>query len=49
MTVERVSAERSECLQRLEQRAAQERLEMEKRQVTPATRRIEAMCLNTVG
>lgn len=34
MTVERVSAERSECLQRIEQRALQERLEAEKRQVT---------------
>ncbi|GLD64913.1 ankyrin repeat domain-containing protein 6-like isoform X1 [Lates japonicus] len=32
MTVERVSAERSECLQRIEQRALQERLEAEKRQ-----------------
>ncbi|XP_022626025.1 ankyrin repeat domain-containing protein 6 isoform X3 [Seriola dumerili] len=32
ITVERVSAERSECLQRIEQRALQERLEAEKRQ-----------------
>ncbi|XP_034999371.1 ankyrin repeat domain-containing protein 6b isoform X7 [Hippoglossus stenolepis] len=34
MTVERVSAERSECLQRMEQRALQERLEAEKRQAS---------------
>ncbi|XP_034435520.1 ankyrin repeat domain-containing protein 6b isoform X4 [Hippoglossus hippoglossus] len=34
MTVERVSAERSECLQRMEQRAVQERLEAEKRQAS---------------
>ncbi|KAM9355043.1 ankyrin repeat domain-containing protein 6b isoform 2-T2 [Pholidichthys leucotaenia] len=32
MTMERVSAERSECLQRIEQRVLQERLEAEKRQ-----------------
>ncbi len=37
MTVERVSAERSECLQRIDQRALQERLEAEKRQVTHTT------------
>uniref|UniRef100_A0A3P8WMI1 Ankyrin repeat domain 6b n=1 Tax=Cynoglossus semilaevis TaxID=244447 RepID=A0A3P8WMI1_CYNSE len=34
MTVERVSAERSECTQRMEQRAQQERLEAEKRQAS---------------
>ncbi|XP_060947904.1 ankyrin repeat domain-containing protein 6b [Limanda limanda] len=34
MTVERVSAERSECLKRMEQRALQERLEAEKRQAS---------------
>lgn len=34
MTLERVSAERTECLQRIEQRTLQERLEAEKRQVT---------------
>ncbi|XP_068433701.1 ankyrin repeat domain-containing protein 6b isoform X2 [Clinocottus analis] len=34
LTVERVSAERTECLQRIEQRAAQERLEAEKRQAS---------------
>lgn len=40
MTVERVSAERSECLQRMEQRAVQERLETEKRQVTLTWRQL---------
>ncbi|XP_053192485.1 ankyrin repeat domain-containing protein 6b [Scomber japonicus] len=34
MTVERVSAERSECVQRIEQKALQERLEAEKRQAS---------------
>ncbi|MED6272607.1 hypothetical protein CHARACLAT_032055 [Characodon lateralis] len=34
MTVERVSAEKSECLQRMEQWAMQERLEAEKRQMS---------------
>uniref|UniRef100_A0A7N8YP33 Ankyrin repeat domain 6b n=1 Tax=Mastacembelus armatus TaxID=205130 RepID=A0A7N8YP33_9TELE len=34
MTLERVSAERTECLQRIEQRAMQERLEAEKRQAS---------------
>ena len=34
MTVERVCAERTECVQRMEQRALQERLEAENRQVT---------------
>ncbi|XP_054473980.1 ankyrin repeat domain-containing protein 6b isoform X2 [Anoplopoma fimbria] len=34
MTVERVSAEKTECLQRIEQRALQERLEAEKRQAS---------------
>lgn len=33
MTVERMSAERSECAQRVEQRARKERLETERRQV----------------
>lgn len=33
MTVERMSAERSQCLQRIEQRALQERLETERSQV----------------
>lgn len=33
MTVERMSAERSECVQRVEQRAGKERLESERRQV----------------
>lgn len=33
MTVERMSAERSECVQRVEQRARKERLETERRQV----------------
>lgn len=37
ITVERVSAERSECLQRIKQCALQERLEAEKRQVKLAT------------
>ncbi|CAK6979313.1 ankyrin repeat domain-containing protein 6b [Scomber scombrus] len=34
MTVERVSAERSECVQRIEQKALQERLEAEKKQAS---------------
>lgn len=37
MTVERVSAERSQCVQRIEQKALQERLEAERRQVTPTS------------
>ena len=38
MTVERVSAERTECLHRIDQRAMEERLEVDKRQVMLATR-----------
>nr|XP_046228932.1 ankyrin repeat domain-containing protein 6b isoform X2 [Scatophagus argus] len=45
MTVERVSAERSECLQRIEQRALQERLEAEKRQVSLVSE-LKSWCLS---
>uniref|UniRef100_A0A3B5AIG2 Ankyrin repeat domain 6b n=1 Tax=Stegastes partitus TaxID=144197 RepID=A0A3B5AIG2_9TELE len=45
MTVERVSAERSECLQRIEQRALQERLEAEKRQASLASE-LKSWCLS---
>lgn len=37
MTTERVSAERTECLHRIDQRATVERVEGEKRQVTLST------------
>uniref|UniRef100_A0AAQ5XA47 Ankyrin repeat domain 6b n=1 Tax=Amphiprion ocellaris TaxID=80972 RepID=A0AAQ5XA47_AMPOC len=45
MTVERVSAEKSECLQRIEQRALQERLEAEKRQASLASE-LKSWCLS---
>ncbi|KAM4712547.1 ankyrin repeat domain-containing protein 6b isoform 2-T2 [Anableps anableps] len=45
MTVERVSAERSECLQRIEQWAVQERQEAEKRQTSLATE-LKSWCLS---
>ncbi|XP_078131558.1 ankyrin repeat domain-containing protein 6b isoform X2 [Sander vitreus] len=45
MTVERVSAERSECVQRIEQRALQERLEAEKRQAS-LVRELKNWCLS---
>uniref|UniRef100_A0A4W6FE87 Ankyrin repeat domain 6b n=1 Tax=Lates calcarifer TaxID=8187 RepID=A0A4W6FE87_LATCA len=45
MTVERVSAERSECLQRIEQRALQERLEAEKRQASLVSE-LKSWCLS---
>lgn len=38
--VERVSAERSECVQRVEQQAMKERLETERRQVQAARRHL---------
>ncbi|XP_042359915.1 ankyrin repeat domain-containing protein 6b [Plectropomus leopardus] len=46
MTVERVSAERAECLQRIEQRALQERLEAEKRQQASLVRELKSWCLS---
>ncbi|XP_051265848.1 ankyrin repeat domain-containing protein 6b isoform X3 [Dicentrarchus labrax] len=46
MTVERVSAERSECLQRIEQRALQERLEAEKRQQASLVSELKSWCLS---
>ncbi|XP_034435517.1 ankyrin repeat domain-containing protein 6b isoform X3 [Hippoglossus hippoglossus] len=46
MTVERVSAERSECLQRMEQRAVQERLEAEKRQQASLISDLKSWCLS---
>ncbi|KAM3861314.1 ankyrin repeat domain-containing protein 6b [Diretmus argenteus] len=44
MTVERVSAERTECLHRIEQRAVQERLEGEKRQASMVNE-LKSWCL----
>ncbi|KAK9531845.1 hypothetical protein VZT92_011247 [Zoarces viviparus] len=46
MTVERVSAERTECLQRIEQRALQERLEAEKRQQASLVSELKSWCLS---
>ncbi|TMS12036.1 ankyrin repeat domain-containing protein 6b isoform X3 [Larimichthys crocea] len=46
MTVERVSAERSECLQRIEQRALQERLEADKRQQASLVSELKSWCLS---
>ncbi|XP_037606583.1 ankyrin repeat domain-containing protein 6b isoform X3 [Sebastes umbrosus] len=46
MTVERVSAERAECLQRIEQRALQERLEAEKRQQASLVSELKSWCLS---
>lgn len=46
MTVERVSAEKSECLQRIEQRALQERLEAEKRQQASLASELKSWCLS---
>ncbi|XP_039980728.1 ankyrin repeat domain-containing protein 6b isoform X3 [Xiphias gladius] len=45
ITVERVSAERSECLQRIKQCALQERLEAEKRQAS-LVRDLKSWCLS---
>ncbi|XP_059212279.1 ankyrin repeat domain-containing protein 6b isoform X2 [Centropristis striata] len=45
MTVERVSAERTECVQRIEQRALQERLETEKRQASLVSE-LKSWCLS---
>lgn len=46
LTVERVSAERSECLQRIEQRALQERLEADKRQQASLVTELKSWCLS---
>ncbi|KAM9704383.1 LOW QUALITY PROTEIN: ankyrin repeat domain-containing protein 6b [Menidia menidia] len=46
MTVERVSAERSQCVQRLEQWALQERLEAEKRQQESLVSELKSWCLS---
>ncbi|XP_026175112.1 ankyrin repeat domain-containing protein 6b isoform X4 [Mastacembelus armatus] len=46
MTLERVSAERTECLQRIEQRAMQERLEAEKRQQASLVCELKSWCLS---
>ncbi|XP_054900595.1 ankyrin repeat domain-containing protein 6b isoform X2 [Poeciliopsis prolifica] len=46
MTVERVSAEKSECLQRMEHWALQERLEAEKRQQTSLATELKSWCLS---
>uniref|UniRef100_A0A671U5R6 Ankyrin repeat domain 6b n=1 Tax=Sparus aurata TaxID=8175 RepID=A0A671U5R6_SPAAU len=45
MTLERVSAERTECLQRIEQRTLQERLEAEKRQASLVSE-LKSWCLS---
>nr|XP_040016583.1 ankyrin repeat domain-containing protein 6b isoform X4 [Gasterosteus aculeatus aculeatus] len=45
MTVERVSAERTECLQRIQQRALQERLEAEKSQASLVSE-LKTWCLS---
>uniref|UniRef100_A0A1A7X5H4 Ankyrin repeat domain 6b n=2 Tax=Iconisemion striatum TaxID=60296 RepID=A0A1A7X5H4_9TELE len=45
MTMERVSAERSECLQRMEQWAVKERLETERRQVS-LVNELKSWCLS---
>ncbi|XP_070782027.1 ankyrin repeat domain-containing protein 6b isoform X2 [Enoplosus armatus] len=45
MTLERVSAERSKCLQRIEQRALQERLQAEKRQASLVSE-LKSWCLS---
>ncbi|KAM4633292.1 ankyrin repeat domain-containing protein 6b isoform 2-T2 [Polymixia lowei] len=45
MTVERVSAERTECLHRIDQRAMQERLEGERRQASMVTE-LKSWCLS---
>uniref|UniRef100_A0A8C6M6C2 Ankyrin repeat domain 6b n=1 Tax=Nothobranchius furzeri TaxID=105023 RepID=A0A8C6M6C2_NOTFU len=45
ITLERVSAERSECLQRMEQWAVQERLETERRQVS-LVKELKSWCLS---
>ncbi|XP_078146004.1 ankyrin repeat domain-containing protein 6b isoform X1 [Centroberyx gerrardi] len=45
MTVERVSAERTECLHRIDQRAVQERLEGEKRQQASMVNELKSWCL----
>ncbi|KAI4802452.1 hypothetical protein KUCAC02_020288 [Chaenocephalus aceratus] len=46
MTVERVCAERTECVQRLEQRALQERLEAENRQQASLVQELKSWCLS---
>ncbi|XP_036003038.1 ankyrin repeat domain-containing protein 6b isoform X3 [Fundulus heteroclitus] len=46
MTVERVSAEKSECLQRIEQWTMQQRLEAEKRQQTSLVTELKSWCLS---
>ncbi|XP_037305537.2 ankyrin repeat domain-containing protein 6b isoform X2 [Pungitius pungitius] len=45
MTVERVAAEKSECLQRIDQRALQERLDAEKRQASLVSE-LKTWCLS---
>uniref|UniRef100_A0A8C5NHS5 Ankyrin repeat domain 6b n=1 Tax=Gouania willdenowi TaxID=441366 RepID=A0A8C5NHS5_GOUWI len=45
MTVERVSAEKSECLQRMEQHALMERKEAEKRRQASLVRELKSWCL----
>ncbi|XP_036438271.1 ankyrin repeat domain-containing protein 6b isoform X1 [Colossoma macropomum] len=45
MTLERVSAERTECLHRIDQRAKQERLEGEKRQQASVVSELKNWCL----
>ncbi|XP_069561944.1 ankyrin repeat domain-containing protein 6b isoform X1 [Brachyistius frenatus] len=46
MTVERVAAEKSECLQRIEQRALQERQETEKTQQASLVSELKSWCLS---
>uniref|UniRef100_A0A3Q3JJM6 Ankyrin repeat domain 6b n=1 Tax=Monopterus albus TaxID=43700 RepID=A0A3Q3JJM6_MONAL len=46
MTVERVSAERTECLQRIEQRVLQERQEAEKREQASLVSELKCWCLS---
>ncbi|KAI4882682.1 hypothetical protein NFI96_024383 [Prochilodus magdalenae] len=46
MTLERVSAERTECLHRIDQRAKQERLEGDKRQQASVVNELKNWCLS---
>ncbi|XP_076128248.1 ankyrin repeat domain-containing protein 6b isoform X1 [Alosa pseudoharengus] len=48
MTTERVSAERTECLHRLDQRAVMERLEGEKRQQALVMNELKSWCLSKI-
>ncbi|XP_067097132.1 ankyrin repeat domain-containing protein 6b [Osmerus mordax] len=45
MTVERVSAERTECFHRIDQRAMEERLEVDKRQQASVVNELKSWCM----